>query len=102
MAAISMIASRTDAGSHAVLRNACMPRTILFVSQRESWTGMGQTSTAAMMPARFETGVGANQFCLLIILLTHLSLIPHAKAKEPDSYEEHRPAEAQRTQIQIS
>jgi len=38
-------------------------------------------STAAMMPANTDTGVGANHFCLLIILLTHLSLISHAKAK---------------------
>jgi len=59
---------------------------------------MGHMSTAAIMPANTDTGVGVNQFCLLITLLTHLSLIPHAKAKEPCSHEEHRPAEAQRTE----
>jgi hypothetical protein len=100
--AISIIAYSTDTSSHAVLHKACMPRTLLFMSQKESWTGMAQTSRAAMMPAETDTGVRANHFCLLNMLLTHLSLTPHAKAKEPCSHEEHRPAEAQRTHSQIS
>jgi len=65
------------------------------MSQKESWTGMGQTLTAAMMPAKTDTGVGANWSCLLIILLTHLSLPPHAKAQEPCSGEEQKPRELQ-------